>query len=450
MILKRIRNNIKAQTAIELAVFGSILIFVIGVIIKQTLGSSYFQNQQYKSARQALSTSFRHSEGIEKYLVKCGMTTPSGGYSSAPDEWGSRSRNQASVLLIEDRLGAGSGQLAEVDRVPYIAQGSGMHTRNILLPFDAKECHNISVFDVTVNGQHFSFLTGDFVRVTMTAGSKAGKCSSPLLGRNFCAHEAIPNHPAFADKLDENDESFDFDFDGTADVPAGELRKSFAWQWNVVDAASDDVGAKTNFDVDGDMKEEFIMQVIRKNATEIVLEVFDSQEGDVDFSYNTRDEENGIPSSGLLQDVEMYTFVKAGDAGLDEGSYLKIDQGQLLIPLGTGFKDQFHRTVRRKDQVDIISRAFQLARNTGRFCNESYTTRQTIVDGEENPVEVCCQSVSCCDKRDHIAKTCMAPTNAGDISKNPIIFIRSRIEDRRGRKWITNVNKDPIVPINLP
>ena len=45
------RKYLRAQTALELAVFGAILIFVVGVIIRQALSSAYMQNQNLRAMR---------------------------------------------------------------------------------------------------------------------------------------------------------------------------------------------------------------------------------------------------------------------------------------------------------------------------------------------------------------------------------------------------------------
>ena len=54
----RFKNSQKAQSIIELTVFGAILIFMIGVIIRQALSFSYIQNQSLKAMRKALSLSY--------------------------------------------------------------------------------------------------------------------------------------------------------------------------------------------------------------------------------------------------------------------------------------------------------------------------------------------------------------------------------------------------------
>jgi hypothetical protein len=47
-------NHKKAQAAIELAVFGAIVIFIIGTIVRSAAGNSYTQDQNFKAMRQAM------------------------------------------------------------------------------------------------------------------------------------------------------------------------------------------------------------------------------------------------------------------------------------------------------------------------------------------------------------------------------------------------------------
>src|SRR5262245_49389855 len=45
--------NKNAQTATELAVFGSVLVFLIGLIVQQAMGINHLQNQSLRSVRMA-------------------------------------------------------------------------------------------------------------------------------------------------------------------------------------------------------------------------------------------------------------------------------------------------------------------------------------------------------------------------------------------------------------
>ncbi|VAX37516.1 hypothetical protein MNBD_UNCLBAC01-569, partial [hydrothermal vent metagenome] len=150
--------NHKAQAAMELAVFGAILLFVVGLIVRQSLSSSYQQNQSLKAMRWAMSMSFRYSYGMMG-----GVMTPGVGAKEGT------SHNSASVLFIEDRLTVSSGKHAAVDRIPFMLTGSGTHTNQLFQPVGPYEHWNLPMFDVFVNGKYFPFLTAKFKTVALNA-----------------------------------------------------------------------------------------------------------------------------------------------------------------------------------------------------------------------------------------------------------------------------------------
>ena len=79
-------------------------------------------------------------------------------------EAGSLSRNSASVLFLEDRLSPDFTKYGDLDRNPFIAQGSGTFTYELLYPLDVGEAaSNLPIMDVYVNGQHFPFTTASYV-----------------------------------------------------------------------------------------------------------------------------------------------------------------------------------------------------------------------------------------------------------------------------------------------
>ena len=52
----------KAQAAVELAVFGAILIFLLGTIVRSAANNSYQQNQNFKAMRMAMLASWNGSK----------------------------------------------------------------------------------------------------------------------------------------------------------------------------------------------------------------------------------------------------------------------------------------------------------------------------------------------------------------------------------------------------
>ena len=567
--MPKLWKNARAQTALELAVFGAILIFVIGAIVRQALSAGYMQNQQLRAMRQAMSTSYRYSTGLL------------GGGGGA----GNASHQTAQILFIEDRLTAESAKYGAIDRTPYVVGAAATYSRNLFLPVDAGEDYNLPIYDIFINGKHFPFTTARFKRVELakkcagaspcpaecTGGCPAnslqlypgpdlpcankspcplqcgGDCSSlpasswqpdcatvtrtlsqcvsgdciaacPDFGNNCtvspgppvmdtpqtvgCAklHTVIYNHGSYLEWCTDEpgdpacpvagnpaynltaDERFDLDRSGgplttPPDVPAGVQRRDFFWQWYLVSGydATDDRPEVTlkyqesgiilepsdckrecsparyiSVDVDGDLKRESIMVDTKVvdwippffifgggmgsgEGTGVILSfiVMDSQEGDLDF---TRGDSDPGPNPGLTKDTKMYARVQAG-------TYLQIEEGKLYAT--SGDVNQYIRTTQKKDQIDLVERTIQLSNDTGRFCDSA---GNPVADetgpwtgGQRNPVEAC----NNCFSGANIQRTCMEQANK-------LIFVRSRVVDRRGRKWITNTSGDDYVDFTLP
>ena len=415
----------KAQSATELAVFGAILIFVIGLIVRSAMSYSNTMNSQLKAMRYAMSESYRTSEG--QY----------GGDETMA------ARNSASVLLIEDRLSADSGDKFQTrDRVPFIASASATHSKNLFYPTDFGDS-NLPLYDVFVNGQRFPFTVAAYRTVTLPtdSGTAAGQgifdCSVSHPNDTRCwdhtclagagcvrLQTTVGNYPSSDNWDDTLDERFDLDFDGNVDVAAGSNRDDFYWQWMGVSATTGGIDPENNLntsvDVDGDFHEEGVMEVAGTDGAGRItaLNVMDYQSGDLNFSYDDRDEDKYGPQQIAIQgeDIQMYSFTQ-------DGTIFRIEEGKLFDP-GTG---QFVRTTNRQQHVDIIQRAFYISNDTGRFCIDG--APPATVGGIDNPVEACGD----CFSEVNIEKTCM------DAGAN-IIFIRSRIRDLRGRRWVTRFN----------
>jgi hypothetical protein len=192
------RKNKKGQTAIELAAFGTIIIFILGAIVRTALSSGYQQNQTLKALRMALSKSHLYTEGII------------GTKGSFAD--GQASRNVASILVIEDRLTADSTKFGPIDRIPFILSSSASHSRNLFMPITkSTEFYHLPVFDLFVNGKHFPLKTSGFK--TMCFAQDPGQCYCPPPGssdksdewlnpnsapKDFCG-KTYPPHPGYWD-----------------------------------------------------------------------------------------------------------------------------------------------------------------------------------------------------------------------------------------------------------
>ncbi len=146
----------KAQTALELAVFGAILIFVLGTIVRSSVNRSNQQQAYLKATRMALTMSHKTTE----------RKKVSG-------------RNMATVLIVEDRITVASAKYGARDRSPFMTQGSGIHSANLLMPVDFGNLEDLPVFDMFINGQHFVFTSAGFKSVQLAIPCSSGNCNIP-------------------------------------------------------------------------------------------------------------------------------------------------------------------------------------------------------------------------------------------------------------------------------
>ncbi len=160
---KKVQATAKAgQAAIELAVFGAILVFILGTIVRSAVGNGYAQNENFKAMRMAMLASWKGTS-IE----------PPG-----PGALANISHNSASILFVEDRLSPDFNKYGDVDRNPFIAQGSGTFSYNLFYPWQPgvdPVVNLIPIMDVWINGQHFPFTTATYTSQTIT---RLTSCSS--------------------------------------------------------------------------------------------------------------------------------------------------------------------------------------------------------------------------------------------------------------------------------
>jgi hypothetical protein len=209
------------------------------------------------------------------------------------------------------------------------------------------------------------------------------------------------------------------------------MRCFVAWQWAATAATSEqDIGldASNNqfpsYDIDGRLKEVIIYGMSRNPDGTPNVTYEDFQSGDID---GTWDHNSCGPKPGLQNNSQVYTFTK-------QVTYLQIKEGKLFNP-ETG---QFVRSANKRDTIDLIQRTIQLSNNTGHFCDKNGNRLTTVAnDGvTSNPVEVCIPPGSgsnCFNSDVNIKSTCY------DENDN-MIFVRSRLEDRRGHFWMTETS----------
>lgn len=429
--------NPRGQSVTELAIFGSILIFVISLIFRQGLSAGNFMSSQLQATRYAMSKS------LEK-------TSPGGGLATG--------RNSASALIIEDRLsGDFSGKQGTRDRIPIIASGNASFTSQMFQPLDPRDISEGGDFgnpnflphqDVVINGQFFSFTTAAFKTVSLpTSEAEATAlgilaCGGPHPNDTRCWDAAcdtgdgppqpkgcvvlqrvVQNYPGSG--FDDTRGGFDFDFDGTEDVTPGSAftatygsgtsNMAFMWQWRSVAALGEKLPQDNPIDVDGDFHEEQILDSGGSGGRITWVKVIDRQDGDLNFTIDDRQPDAKV---GLQEEAQMFSFTRAG-------TYFRIEEGKLFGP-----HNQYIRNMNRNDHVDIVQRTFQLSNNTGRFCDGS-SPRSPFDDGA-NPVEAC----NNCFSPANIQKTCL------DVPSLKL-FVRSRVLNEGGRSWFTRTEVGP-------
>ena len=187
-------------------------------------------------------------------------------------------------------------------------------------------------------------------------------------------------------------------------------------------------------DFDRDLKEETMLDAeFDRNGVLSKDFLLDQQEGDLDFTRGTNDPG---PRPGLGDDLKMYSFVR-DTSSPQGGTYLLIEEGKLFQAAGDG--RQFYRNVQKRDKVDLIERIIQLSNNTGRFCDRM--TRWPTVDAgtelaHDNPVEVCSDN---CFQANAIGGVPVTIDKTCYFVGHNIIYVRSRLKDMGGKKWVTPV-----------
>ena len=538
----RIQFSEKAQTAMELAVFGSIFVFILGAMIRASVNNSFTQNEYLRALRLAMQRSFESST------------------SSFDDNTGDMSRATASLAFIEDRTSPDANKYGSLTRNPYVVSVSASFSKNLFKTMDYGDKPDLPIEDMFINGQHFTFSIAGYrwyIVAQSNSQPNAAKYTDPLgtsvwvpippnspfgpgvsdwsngcgkLGaasadggcRRFyvlvangrtavSSSEPSSTQPAFcsADPCQcaggscdttcqnrknnceagcppagdlyratclfgcqlgmavcvqynpNNDltaaQRFDLNRDGIVDVTDPGLRSLFSWQWNTVYANTIEinleVGDNTTVDVDGDLKEEHILEMI-DNAGRIykpddeangkrkakikapirAVKVLDFNQGDFDMSDPPGQADPPVgpgplnpppPRSGLKEEMIMYTYTR-------EGTYLQIREGKLFNPES----ETTVRSWQKRDQVDVIERQIQLSTDTGRFCEndpgweQNPVKRHTGRPSATNPAVEACND---CYSAANIYKTCFDETSL-------MLYVRSRIQDRRGRHWITDVS----------
>ncbi len=234
-------------------------------------------------------------------------------------------------------------------------------------------------------------------------------------------------------------------FDTSAVFPAAE-RDQATWRWswayfwepkdgeveetpskNIKKNVDAENGSYPSYDIDGDLREETIYYL--EDVTKAYcstgscqkaywVKVTDPKGADVDPQKQPKDFTDPNQKPGLRPDMKIHgqtacVATTSNDCkGADAGTYLDVKEGKL-------FSDGKPVSVStaKKDQYDIVERAYQL--NVNMVDTEGFMKLNPTITG--------CSGASS-------QKTCFD-------SGTKTIYIRSRLNDQRGRKWLTDTGR---------
>ncbi len=469
------RKLLSAQTATELAAFGVILLFMLGLLIRYASHSNNVQNHWMKATRLALTKSFHSSWQLD---------------SSGKAE--NSSRIMASVLVIEDRkdvdVTGSSGKYGPEARSAYVFGGGGSMTNKLMMPAEFGKDDEVPVMDLYVNGEHFPLSVAAY-RIYCFADDE-GQCTEhpdsvfvpDSMEAGECAgfdcpvfYTKIPGPAGVSADWDSNDtERFDYNRNGATGETIhyggfiyrdGDVMypNRMAWQWRKVPGLTENFlieeGATLSYDVDGDLKEEKVFGLEDTNQAQFNTTapwqyssspssiygcegsgivkyawVLDMQEGDYDQTYNTYDYVGGpTPAEpggtdqkkpGLMDETRIYTETR-------DGTLLRIEEGKLVAAGG-----QVVRNTRMTDRLSLIERKFQLSNDTGRLCGNGTGKSWDVGEGVPNyKVNPYVESCNDCLSDANMFKNCFD-------EEQKVFYIRSRIEDRGGHRWTVDVSDD--------
>ncbi|MFH0753757.1 MAG: hypothetical protein V2A70_04260 [Candidatus Omnitrophota bacterium] len=449
----------QAQSIIELAVFGAVLFFIIAGIASVYLGGSLQQNSLLKTSRTALYNSFQTSR------------------------YGYASRSTSIYYVLEDRLGSSVGKFGASEREPLMMASSGSMTKNMLLPIDFAEKKHLPVIDVVVNGQTFSFATRLFKMYkfffdaatydvttyrytgtiptvkTGTDSTWTGYCpgspdfveehpsSASRMSREWKAgydiggifpwlyHEITANDPKFSTTWSTaNMERFNYKRSGNPEdmYPYAKWANYATWQWEPVamstvhDGINTAKGSYPGYDANADLRPETLYELVEFQvgssgacnfwaAYAIAYTTSTGAEWDLEKS-NSEYTNYAEDFQGFHKDAGINTQMQDANGA----AYLNIKEGAQYSSDGKPVQV----STLKKNQYDIVERVLQL--------NKDMDSSTAMLARNPN-IEVSC--AGCCSGGSNAQYTCF-----DTASKR--LYIRSRISDKRGRKWVTSTDED--------
>jgi hypothetical protein len=315
------------------------------------------------------------------------------------------------------------------------------------------------------------------------------------LAREWSRYPQLPDYPVFFTKMMANDPNFNApDILSQANETSllynlrrdGDPAHAFprtgnapvAWRWkgntfSIVAKKETNIFNDTtsSYDMDGDLDEETLYEVVDATAEfccsgsacggeenaffksggqsfgcrlAYYIRAQDAGAAEVDPSKSAKDYISDIPAEshpeqiqGMSPDWRIYgrtgcvrltTDPADVCTGADSGTFLDVKEGKLFLdgkPVSTS-------TV-KKNQFDVVERKYQL--NTDMLDPNGFANRFPNKQSIETTCYSAATGTSCCMATDAISqKTCFDKTTK-------TLYIRSRLSDKRGHKWMTDTSQ---------
>ncbi len=270
--------------------------------------------------------------------------------------------------------------------------------------------------------------------------------------------------------------AWDYDRNGIFpdDLHSKDPGAAWVWCWSykslteVQDEIDANAGSYPAYDIDGDTREETVFALSKDNADSVyrhyTAKVLDQESGDVDLSQDPADVPDPFKRQGMMQDMRIYAQTQCGATSTactgdaeDDTTYFDVKEGKYY---SYDTNEPVSVSKVKKNTLDIVERIYNMNPNMidpeGFYCHngvpgapmpaggpkctcKGYSSQQTIVCPDATgSVEVMCEGVGCCFAgAQGSLKTCFEST-----ATTKKLYIRSIINDKRARKWITAMDQN--------
>jgi hypothetical protein len=255
-------RNKKAQALVELAMFGTVLLFCLTLLLRYGMNAAQQQNMTMQSFRKAFVRASSSNSG------RSGNINPGWDYENSNPPLPSNHWRNVGYTVIEDKpIFSASGVLPIVERVPMGASVDALRSIDMFGQMEYGDNRDLPRVEYEINDRRYSFTIAAYRSYTQHSDMRI--------------KEDIPN----------------WNGQGTA------------WRWKTVSS----VNAGDSVDVDGDGYEEYVME-----KSEETLKCIDYQEGEINLSEKIAD--SGREKGGVQPDyskealVNNSTFTRKEDA----------------------------------------------------------------------------------------------------------------------------------------